>query len=157
MTDYTARVDDLTDPAVIALLEQHLTEMSSHTPAESVHALPVAALAHPDVTFLSVWSGDALAGVGALKQLDPTHAEIKSMRVADNFRGLAVGAVILTFLLDEARACRFAQVSLETGTNPPFEAARRLYANHGFTECQPFADYRLDPWSIYLTRSVTAE
>lgn len=157
MTAYSSRVDDPTGSDVTALLEQHLAEMSSHTPTESVHALPVAALAHPDVTFLSVWSGDALAGVGALKQLDPSHAEIKSMRVADAFRGLGVGAVILAFILDEARARGFAQVSLETGTNPPFEAARRLYTKHGFTECEPFADYRLDPWSIYMTRSITAE
>lgn len=151
MTEFTARADDLTGDAVRALLEQHLAEMASHTPTESVHALPISELAGPDVSFLSIWSGERLAGCGALKQLDPSHAEIKSMRAADEFRGKGLGSVILTCLLAEARARGYTRVSLETGTNPPFEAARRLYARHGFVECEPFADYILDPWSVYMT------
>lgn len=154
MTEFAARVDDLTGPEVIALLEQHLAEMASHTPAESVHALPISQLAGPDVTFWSIWSGDRLAGCGALKRLDPDHAEIKSMRAADDFRGQGVGRVILACLLSEARTLGYTRVSLETGTNPPFVAARKLYAQHGFVECEPFADYALDPWSVYMTLSL---
>lgn len=151
MTEFTARADDLTGTEVIALLEQHLAEMASHTPAESVHALPISKLTGPDVSFWSIWSGNRLAGCGALKELDPGHAEIKSMRAADDFRGKGLGGVILTCLLTEARSRGYVRVSLETGSNPPFEAARRLYARHGFVECEPFADYVLDPWSVYMT------
>ena len=153
---WDVREDDLTGAEVAALLEQHLAEMASHTPAESVHAMPVARLAAPDVTFFSVWSGSAegteLAGCGAIKQLDATQAEIKSMRVADAFRRQGVGEVILLHLLDVARSRGYGRVSLETGSNPPFATARALYARHGFTVCEPFADYVLDPWSVFMTR-----
>ena len=151
---YDIREDDLTGSAVVALLEQHLAEMASHTPAESVHAMPVARLAGPDVTFWSVWSGGRVAGCGALKELDPAHAEIKSMRVADDFRRQGVGEVVLLHLLDAARTRGFSRVSLETGSNPPFATARALYARHGFVECEPFADYVLDPWSVFMTREL---
>lgn len=150
-TSLELRRDDLTGPEVRALLTEHLDEMASHTPAESVHALPIDQLAAPGVTFWSLWSGDQLAGCGALKELDPTHAEIKSMRTTSQFRGQGLGAELLNRLLDEARGLGFTRVSLETGTNDPFIPARRLYARHGFVECEPFADYVLDPWSVFMT------
>lgn len=152
---FDIREDDLTGPEVIELLGQHLAEMASHTPADSVHAMPVARLAGPDVTFWSVWSGDRLAGCGALKELDRTHAEIKSMRAAEEFRGHGVGTVVLGHLIDIARARGYGRLSLETGSNPPFATARGLYARHGFVECAPFADYVLDPWSVFMTLELT--
>lgn len=151
MTTYEIREDDLTGSEVITLLEQHLAEMHSHTPAESVHALDVTRLRAEGVTFWGAWSGDRLAGCGALKELDPTHAEIKSMRTADDFRGQGVGGVVLTHLLGVARSRGYTRLSLETGSNPPFEAARRLYSRHGFTSCEPFGDYVEDPWSVFMT------
>lgn len=154
MTAYEIREDDLTGAEVVALLEQHLAEMVSHTPAESVHALPVDRLAGPDVTFWSVWSDGRLAGCGALKHLDAEHAEIKSMRVADDFRRRGVGEVVLLHLVEAARAGGHRRVSLETGSNPPFATARALYARHGFVECEPFADYVIDPWSVFMTREL---
>jgi putative acetyltransferase len=153
--DLTLREDDLTGAEIIDLLEQHLTEMGAESPAESVHALDVAALRGPDVTFWTAWSGDRLAGCAALKRLDDDHAEIKSMRTADAFRGRGVGAVLLAHLLDAARARKFSRISLETGSNEPFAPARRLYARHGFVECEPFADYVLDPWSVFMTLELT--
>lgn len=155
MSDYTILEDDLTGDEVVALLEQHLAEMASHTPAESVHAMPVARLAGPDVTFWSVWSDGRIAGCGALKEIDPQHAEIKSMRVADDFRRQGVGEVVLRHLLTAAKDRGFERVSLETGSNPPFDPARALYARHGFTPCEPFADYVLDPWSVFMTLELT--
>ncbi|MFI5430007.1 GNAT family N-acetyltransferase [Aeromicrobium sp. UC242_57] len=151
------RRDDLTGLQVRALLEEHLAEMASHTPAESVHALPVEQLAGPGITFWSLWSGDQLAGCGALKQLDPSHAEIKSMRTTTQFRGQGLGAELLLRLLAEARRLGYSRVSLETGTNDPFIPARRLYARHGFVECEPFADYVLDPWSVFMTLDVSGQ
>ncbi|MET0767321.1 MAG: GNAT family N-acetyltransferase [Aeromicrobium sp.] len=151
MDDVTIREDDLTGAAVVGLLQQHLAEMASHTPAESVHAMDVQRLSGADVTFWSAWSGDRIAGCGALKELDPTHAEIKSMRTSDDFRGTGVGKLLLVHLLAQARDRGYERVSLETGSNPPFVAARRLYARYGFTECEPFADYVPDPWSVFMT------
>ncbi|MCL3816922.1 GNAT family N-acetyltransferase [Aeromicrobium wangtongii] len=152
MSEFEIRQDDLRGGEVIALLEQHLAEMNSHTPAESVHALDVDRLRAPGVTFWSVWSPDGrLAGCGALKHLDATHAEIKSMRVADDFRRQGVGQVVLRHLIDAARTAGYRRVSLETGSNPPFEAARHLYERNGFTYCGPFDGYVEDPWSVFMT------
>ena len=156
MTAFTIREDDLTGPEVMGLLEEHLAEMASHTPAESVHALDVDRLRAPGVTFWSVWSGADLAGCGALKEIDPTHAEIKSMRTSTPFRGQGVGIAILEHLVEAARGRGCTRLSLETGSNPPFVPARRLYAHHGFVECEPFADYALDPWSVFMTLELSS-
>jgi putative acetyltransferase len=151
VTALVVREDDLTGAEVVALLGQHLDDMHSHTPAESVHALDVDSLRSDDVMFWSAWSGDALAGCGALKQIDPTHGEIKSMRTADAFRGQGVASLVLAHLLDAARSRGYRRVSLETGSNPPFDPARRLYERHGFTYVEPFADYEPDPWSVFMS------
>ena len=151
MSDVEIRQDDLRGGEVIALLEQHLTEMNSHTPPESVHALDVDRLREPGVTFWSAWSDGRLAGCGALKRLDDTHAEIKSMRVADDFRRQGVGQIVLRHLIDAARVAGYRRVSLETGSNPPFDAARRLYERNGFTYCEPFDGYVEDAWSVFMT------
>jgi putative acetyltransferase len=155
VSDLVVREDDLTGPEVVALLGQHLDDMHSHSPAESVHALDVDALRGDGVTFWSVWSADVLAGCGALKQLDPAHGEIKSMRTVDAFRGQGVASLVLAHLLDVARSRRYRRVSLETGSNAPFAAARRLYERHGFTYCAPFADYEPDPWSVFMSLDLT--
>ena len=155
MTDLEIREDDLTDPAVIELLEGHLADMASHTPAESVHAMPVERLAGPDVTFWAVRAGDRLVGCGALKEIDTRHGEIKSMRTSDDARGQGIGGLLLDHLLAEAHRRGYARVSLETGSNEPFEPARRLYARRGFTMCEPFGDYVLDPWSVFMTKEIS--
>lgn len=155
MTDFAIRVDDLTDPAVIELLEGHLDDMASHTPAESVHAMPVERLAGPDITFWTVRAGGRVVGCGALKQIDERHGEVKSMRTTDDARGQGIGGLLLDHLLAEARHRGYDRVSLETGSNEPFEPARRLYARRGFSACGPFADYVLDPWSVFMTKEIS--
>jgi putative acetyltransferase len=151
MSALDIREDDLTGPEVIALLAQHLDDMHTHTPAESVHALDVDRLRADGVTFWSAWSDGRLAGCGALKQLDPTHAEVKSMRTADELRGRGVAGTLLTHMIAEGRARGYRRLSLETGSNPPFEPARRLYERFGFAYCEPFGDYELDPWSVFMS------
>ena len=58
--------------------------MRAITPPQSVHALPVEGLRNAGVTFWSVWENGELLGCGALKELDPRHGEIKSMRRSQN-------------------------------------------------------------------------
>jgi putative acetyltransferase len=146
--------DDLSGPEITALLRLHLDEMHQWSPPESVHAMPIERLRAPDVTFYSAWDGAALAACGALKHLDAGHGELKSMRVAPEYRGRGVGKAILHHLLAEAKARGYARVSLETGRPEPFLPARRLYEAHGFVECPPFADYVLDDFSICMTREL---
>lgn len=146
--------DDLCGEAVIALLQLHLDELHALFPTESVHALPARKLREGDVTFYAAWDGNRLAGCGALRQLDPAHGEIKSMRAAPEYRGRGVGKAILLHLLAEARRRGYARVSLETGTIEALMPARRLYEAHGFVRCAPFADYREDPLSVCMTKTL---
>lgn len=150
------RAGEVTSPDVVALLRDHLALMSALTPPESVHALDLAGLCAPDVSFFTAWEGQELVGCGALRELDATHAELKSMHTVARQRGRGVGKAMLDHLLALARARRYARVSLETGALAGFEAARALYAGAGFVECGPFGDYGPDPNSCFMTRSLRA-
>ncbi len=146
-------LDDLRGPQIRALLEEHLAHMHSQSPPESVHALDLDRLRQPDISFWSVWSdGDELMGCGALKALDANHGEIKSMRTREAFRGQGVARAVLTHILDTARQRGYERLSLETGAQPGFEPAVRLYEGFGFTRCGPFEGYVEDPLSIFMTR-----
>jgi putative acetyltransferase len=103
------------------------------------------------VTFWSAWDGARLLGCGALKELDPAHGEVKSMHTVERSRGQGVGAAILTHIIAEAERRGYRRLSLETGSMEAFAPARALYSRFGFTLCEPFADYTLDPYSSYMT------
>jgi putative acetyltransferase len=144
--------DDLSRASVRELIAEHLTDMHATSPPESVHALDLTGLREPGVSFWTAWAGERLLGCGALKELSPRAGELKAMRTAGTARGQGVGAAMLGHLLDEARRRGYERVNLETGPQPYFAAARRLYARHGFVECGPFADYVDDPYSVFMTR-----
>jgi putative acetyltransferase len=148
------RVDDLGGPEIRALLEEHLRNMYDLSPPESVHALDLTALRQPEITFWTAWTQNELLGCGALKELDRTHGEIKSMRTTGARRRTGVGRAMLEHLIAQARMRSYARLSLETGSQDAFEPARRLYETFGFTCCAPFADYLEDPNSVFMTRAV---
>ena len=143
-------LDDLIHPAIEAHLREHLTDMRSVSPPESVHALDLEALRAPDIRFWSAWSGDSLVGTVALKDLGEGDVEIKSMRTTASARGIGVGRRLLAYVLDQARASGARRVMLETGAEPYFEPARRLYLSAGFVVRGPFASYTDDPNSVYM-------
>lgn len=148
------------DPDVALLLDEHLAEMRATSPPDSVHALPHDALAKDDVVLVAARGagpdhhGDRLLGIGALKRHAAGLGELKAMRTTEDARGAGVGAAVLDHLVQVARARGLTRVSLETGTEPAFEPARRLYARRGFVECGPFASYVLDPHSVFMTLSL---
>lgn len=144
----------LDHPDVLLLLEQHLADMNATSPAESVHALDVTALKDPQVTFWTGWSNGKLLGCAALKHIDDTHGEIKSMRTAETSRGQGVAASLLNHVLEYAHHSGLNRVSLETGSMAFFAPARSLYKKFGFEYCEPFADYELDPNSQFMTRNI---
>jgi putative acetyltransferase len=150
------RLGGLDAPEVAALLEEHVTEMRRYSPPESVHALDLDRLRTPDLTFWSVWDGGVVLGCGALRELDPGHGELKSMRTRATHRGRGVGTAVLDHLVGEARRRGYRRVSLETGSPEPFAAARRLYARRGFVECGPFGPYAADEFSVFMTLDLTA-
>lgn len=148
------KIDDLSDPRIAALLQEHLDDMYRTSPPESVHALDLSELKKPEITFWSAWKDAELVGCGALKHLDAEHAELKSMRTPNAHRRKGIGKLILDHILNEARQRSYRRVSLETGSMEFFEPARRLYARYGFTPCKPFAGYGDDPNSFFMTRTL---
>ena len=146
------REGGLRDPQVIDLLNVHFAGMLANSPAESCHFLDLSGLEAADVTFWTAWEGETLLGMGALKQLDPAHGEIKSMRTVERHLGKGVGAAMLAHIVETARARGYERLSLETGSTPAFEPALRLYARHGFERCGTFAGYPADdPFSRFMT------
>jgi putative acetyltransferase len=150
------RIDDLRGPAIRALLEDHLDEMHQHSPPGSVHALDLDGLRKPGITFWTVWSGESLMGCGALKEIDRTHGEVKSMRTAPAFRRQGVAKAMLAHIVREAEHRQYHRLSLETGSMEAFLPARELYESFGFSYCPPFGDYAPDPNSVFLTRVLSA-
>ena len=148
------RPGDLDDPRVIALLHEHLASLAPTAPAESRHALDLSGLRGPDIRVWCAWDGEALAGFGALKRLDATHAEVKSMRTAASHLRRGVAARLLAHMVDTAARDGITRLSLETGSMAFFAPAHRLYAAFGFVPCPPFGDYRADPNSVFLTRTL---
>lgn len=146
------RRDDLSGPEIRALLEEHLRNMHSISPPESVHALDLAGLRKPEITFWTVWSKSQLLGCGALRQIDHRHGEVKSMCTAALRRREGVGKVMLRHIVEEATARGYLRLSLETGSQAAFEPARKLYESFGFAYCAPFDTYHEDPNSVFMTR-----
>ena len=144
--------DDLSGAAIRALLEEHFAGMLANSPAGSCHFLDFDGLRAGNVTFWSIHRGNDLAGCGALKILDSGHGEIKSMRTAVDFLRQGVAARMLDHVMAEARVRGLKRLSLETGSSPAFEPALALYRRYGFADCEPFADYRPDPFSRFMTR-----
>ncbi|CAD5277063.1 Uncharacterized N-acetyltransferase YsnE [Alteromonas sp. 38] len=153
----TIKQDDLSSGDVIALLEEHLKDMYATSPPESVHALDVKALKSPNITFFSAWEGELLAGCVAIRKLSNTEAELKSMRTSAMFRKKGIASQLLTFVIEFAAANGYQTLSLETGTQDYFNAARRLYSKHGFKACDPFGEYQLDPNSHFMTKLIFPE
>lgn len=152
MSQLRIRQDKLTGRKVADLLREHLREMYEITPAQSVHALDLKGLRAPGITFWSAWEGRELVGCGALKELDSTRGEIKSMRTTPAHRGKGVASKMLAHIIEEARRRGYRELSLETGSPKEFLPAIALYERYGFVRCGPFADYRIDPNSVYMTK-----
>jgi len=145
------RLDDLTHPAVHALLEEHMANMHAESPPECVFALDLDKLRAPGISFWTAWDGADLVGCGALRELDLGHGEIKSMRTPTALRRRGAGRAMLQHIIATARQRGYRRLSLETGSTQGFAAAHALYLSAGFVATGPFGDYRPDPFSRFLT------
>ncbi|MGR3764514.1 GNAT family N-acetyltransferase [Rossellomorea sp. NS-SX7] len=146
--------DSLTGKEVYELIMDHLQNMEIHSPPESRHALNFDGLKQPDITFWSAWEGNELVGCGALKELDPVHGEIKSMKTSPAHLRKGVSKNILLHIIEVAKERGYRRLSLETGSMAAFIPARKLYEGYGFTYCEPFAGYREDPNSLFMTKEI---
>lgn len=134
------------------LFERHTADMHADTPPESIHMMDKGALAAPGIRFFVLREDGVPLAMGAIKRLDEGHAEIKSMHVLAEARGRGLSKAMLDHLVAAARADGFTRLSLETGVQPTFVAARALYTRAGFAECPPFEGYWDDPNSVFMTK-----
>jgi putative acetyltransferase len=144
------RRDDLSNGATLDLVRLHLEGMHAHSPAGSVFALDLTGLTAPSVTVWTVWRGDSIAGMGALKDLGGGAGELKSMRTHPDFLRQGVASALLEHIIGEARSRAMSRLSLETGSGPYFEAALNLYRKRGFVDGAPFADYERSAFNQFL-------
>ena len=142
--------DDLTGPEIADLLAYHLADMHRHSPPESVHALDLAALRVPEITFWTAWEGRGLAGCAALRELSAAEGEVKSMRTAPGHVRKGVAAALLEHLIDVARSRGLRRLRLETGTGPAFAAPIALYRRFGFVDGERFGDYADDGFLYFM-------
>lgn len=145
------KLDDLSGVKTQQLIREHLEHMSSQSPPESTHALGLSKLKHPSITFWTAWEGEDLLGCGALKELGPDHGELKSMRTATEHLRKGVAHAMLLHIISVAKQRGYKRLSLETGSMEGFLPARRLYEQFGFTYTTPFADYKEDPNSVFMS------
>lgn len=148
------RLADLNSAGMADLIAVHARTMLAASPPESAHFLPIDGLRNPAVTVWSLWDGANLIGCGGLKDLGDGTGEIKSMHTREAARGRGLGRLMLDHILTEARARGYTSLYLETGSMDAFLPARGLYEANGFTYCGPFADYALDPHSVFMTRTL---
>ena len=141
-------------PDLDLLFQRHTADMHADTPPESIHMMDKGELAAPGIRFFVLRDAGAPMAMGAYKRIDAGHAEIKSMHVLTEARGRGLSKVMLDHLVAAARADGFTRLSLETGVQPTFVAARALYARAGFEDCPPFEGYREDPNSIFMTKAL---
>tara|TARA_B100001057_G_scaffold492791_1_gene585929 strand:+ start:2204 stop:2671 length:468 start_codon:yes stop_codon:yes gene_type:complete len=144
-------------PEVNELLTKHFVELRAASPEGSAHVLDIPGLQVPSIKFWSLWENDQLVGCGALKFLEKKHGEFKSIRVHDHFRNKGNGVKVINHLINEAKKFDIERLSIETGAGKFFEPARRLFRKCNFEPCKPFAHYKEDINSIYLTKLINNE
>ena len=142
------------NPEVHELLTKHFVELRAASPEGSAHVLDIPGLKDKSIKFWSLWQDEMLMGCGALKFLEKDHGEFKSIRIHDNFRRMGNGVNVVNHLINEAKKLNIKKLSIETGAGDFFKPARRLFIQSGFEICDPFAHYKEDVNSVYLTKSI---
>ncbi len=142
------------NPEVNELLTKHFIELRAASPEGSAHVLDISGLKVDTIKFWSLWSAENLIGCGAIKLLEKGHGEFKSLRIHDNFRATGNGLKLIEHLILEAKKLKINRISLETGAGNFFIPARKLFNKCGFKSCEPFAHYKHDINSIYLTKII---
>lgn len=147
---YEIRIDDLSGEQAQELLALHVQGMQVYSPPELVHALDLSALRTPDITVWTVWDGDAIAGIGAMRIVSKDQGELKSMRTHPDHLRQGVAALLLEHIICEAEARGLKRLSLETGSGPAFDPALALYRRRGFIDGPLFGGYAATDFNQFL-------
>ena len=147
---FEVRKDDLSGEGTLRLLALHLAGMHANSPPDSVYALDLSALKASGITVWSVWEGDEVVGIGALKELGKGSGEVKSMRTHPDHLRRGVAALLLDHIVTEAKLRGLTRLSLETGSGPAFEPALAFYRTYGFVDGDAFSDYQPSAFNQFL-------
>ena len=142
------------NPEVHDLLTKHFVELRAASPEGSAHVLDIPGLKVSSIKFWSLWQNDKLMGCGALKFLNNENGEFKSIRIHNNFRKQGNGINVINHLINEAKKLNIKRLSIETGAGDFFKPARKLFKMCGFETCKPFAHYKEDVNSVYLSKII---
>lgn len=148
----TIKQEDPAQPDVIGLLQNGEAESARLYPDESNHHIPLDDLRQPEVRFLVARDAEGKAVATGAFVLQVGWAEIKRMWVEESARGRGIARKVLDALIAEARGAGVKALRLETGVDS--HAALALYEKAGFKRREPFADYRPDPLSVFMERSI---
>jgi ribosomal protein S18 acetylase RimI-like enzyme len=143
----TIRAESPRHPQATALLQASHAYLQSLYDPEDNYFLSIDALCAPQIRFFVAESGGTLIGTAALA-LKPGYAEVKSMFVSPEARGLGAAKALLARLEAEARASGLTVLMLETG--PRNTEALALYQRFGFSRRGPFGDYPDSAASLFL-------
>jgi putative acetyltransferase len=77
--------------------------------------------------------GDEVAGVIALRRLEPGICEMKRLFLREEFRGMKIGQTLIERLVNDAREIGYTRMRLDTYP-PKMGKAVRLYESYGFRE-----------------------
>ncbi len=150
------RRDDPSSFEIRALPVEHLQSVHAIAPSESVHALGLAGLRAPDITWWTSWEAGALLGRGALRQTDAQHGGINSSAPKQN-NGAGASRAMLMQMIEEALQRGCTRRSLETGTPVESAPARHLYQRFGFDHAAPIDRYRPDPRNAFPCKALVAD
>ncbi|MCD8515640.1 MAG: GNAT family N-acetyltransferase [Burkholderiaceae bacterium] len=143
--------------AATKLLAMSDAYMASLYPAESNHMASPDTLAQPHVLFLGLTIDQTVAACGAVKVMDDDgqYGEVKRLFVLPEFRGMGLSRALMVALESHLQSRQIAWARLETGIHQP--EALALYQRLGYRERGPFGTYRLDPYSVFMEKRLTAE
>lgn len=135
---------------LIEELDAYLQELY---PAESNHLDSIDELRKKHVTMFGLFEGTQIVAIGAVK-LMKGYGEIKRVYVPLSHRGKKLSEMIMEELETHLLRSGVDLARLEIGINQP--EALSLYKKRGYVEREPFAEYVLDPLSIFMEKKLSA-
>lgn len=137
----------------VALIRQHIAISGLD---DCTHALGLESLQEPDIAmFVARNENGALMGCAALKTLDATTGEIKSVRTHDDHLRKGVSRSLMAHIEHIAAENRMTALYLETHNTPQYAAACRLYEGLGYSYCGPFGDYTQNPRNVFMKKDLS--
>ena len=143
------------NPKVHEILSKHFVELRDASTKGRAHELDIPGLKISSIKLWSLWQDENIIGWGAIKFLEEGHGEFKSIRIHDEFRNKGYGIHVIDHLINEAHKFKIKRLMIETVAVVFFLPARKLFKKWEFEECQPFAHYKEDVNSVYLTKIIS--